>query len=262
MSQSRPSPPTSPLKNFETNASRVRALICEVQEAVPRTPRHLQSDVAAAAIVMTLASVDTYFGDRLAQDFERRFDLLDPKGLADILALMSRTEAGGLETTIARALQRAHPKTIIIDMFKHHVDQRTYQAPDVIKNEVERFGLRNPWGDARHLLKRKYGQDIDVEAGFKLWANRRHAIAHRAGRTRSPAGSRRQASSQQASREEARQCLIFFTRLIGVMDYRLNDVLYGRQPRKRQSEIAIFDLEPVTARRSFVPSRVRRGSRP
>src|SRR4051794_2062081 len=107
----RAAPPTVPLKNFETNASRVRALICEVHPALPSRSRNLQSDVAAAAIVMTVSAVDTYFGDRFAEDFERRFHSLEEDALGEILTSVFQSGTGDFERKkFARALQHTEPK--------------------------------------------------------------------------------------------------------------------------------------------------------
>lgn len=258
LTRPRSSPPTLPLRNFETNASRVRALIYEVHPQVPARSRKLQSDVAAAAIVMTISAVDTYFGDRLAEDFERRFDLLGEEALGDILASIFQSGAGEFERRkFASALQHREPKGEVVRMFRSRVDLTTYQEPGVIAQEVARFGVRNLWGDIDYRWRGKYGKSIKTESAFREWAVRRHAIAHRAGRSRGgEARSRR--SEEHLSSDEARDCLNFFTRLLGLIDYRLNDDLYGRQPRRRESEIAVFDLEPVNARRMFVPPRRRK----
>src|SRR3954452_9121723 len=106
----RSSPPTLPLRNFETNANRVRALIREVHPAVPPRSR-LQSDVAAAVIVMTISAVDTYFGDRYADDFEQKFHTLDEEALGSILAAVFQIGNDGFERKkFARALQHSEPK--------------------------------------------------------------------------------------------------------------------------------------------------------
>lgn len=251
-----PSPPALPLRNFETNACRVRALICEVHPNITTGSRMLQSDVAAAALVMTISVVDTYFGDRLAEDFERRFDLLSEDSLGDILASIFQSGAGELERRkFAHALQHREPKAEVVRMFRTHVDVKTYQEPGVIAQELERFGVRNLWGEADFRWRGKYGRSLKPQTAFREWAARRHAIAHRAGRPRGKTGAGR--TAEHVSWEEARDCLNFFTRLIGVIDYRLNDELYGHQPRQRKSEIAVFDLEPVAPRRTFVPPRRR-----
>lgn len=252
------SPPTLPLRNFETNANRVRALVCEVHPAVPARSRNLQSDVAAAAIVMTLSAVDTYFGDRLAEDFERRFALLGDEALGHILTSVFKSGQGDFDgRQFARALQHREPKSEVVRMFRDHVNFSTYQSPGVIKQEVARFGVRNLWGDADYRWTKKYGRSQKTEAAFQGWAERRHAIAHRAGRTRGrDTGTRKVA--EHVTRDEARECLNFFTRLLGLVDYQLNSELYdGRQARRRESEIAVFDLEPVSTRRTFVPPRRR-----
>lgn len=258
MTNLRSSPPTLPLRNFETNARRVRALICEVHPEVPPRCRNLQSDVAAAAIVMTSSAVATYFGDRLAEDFERRFGLLGEEALGDILASIFQSGAGDFERRkFARALQHREPKGEVVRMFRTHVDLITYQEPGVIGQEVARFGVRNLWGDVDFVWHGKYGKSLKTESAFREWATRRHAIAHRAGRPRGGQTSKRRAA-EHVSRDEARDCLNFFTRLLGLIDYRLSDELYGHQPRRRVSEVAVFDLEPVAARRTFVPPRPRK----
>lgn len=258
MGSLRSTPPTLPLRNFETNARRVRALICEVHPEVPARSRNLQSDVAAAAIVMTISAVDTYFGDRLAEDFGRRFGLLGEEALGDILASIFQSGAGDFEgRKFARALQHQEPQGEVVRMFRTHVDLITYQAPGVIAQEVGRFGVRNLWGDVDYVWRGKYGRSVKTESEFREWTTRRNAIAHRAGRSRGET-SKRQAA-EHVSSDEARDCLNFFSRLLGLIDYRLNDELYdGRQPRRRQSEVAVFDLEPVAARRKFVPARRRK----
>src|SRR4051812_11292970 len=91
------SPPTLPLRNFETNARRARALIREVHPALPPRSRNLQSDVSAACIVMTISAVDTYFGDRFAEDFERRFHSFEEDALGEILASVFQSGAGDFE---------------------------------------------------------------------------------------------------------------------------------------------------------------------
>jgi len=42
---------------------------------------------------MTISAADTYFGDRLAEDLERRFGQLDDEPLRDILASIFRSGA-------------------------------------------------------------------------------------------------------------------------------------------------------------------------
>src|SRR3954451_18503169 len=127
----RSSPPTLPLRNFETNANRVRALIREVHPAVPPRSR-VQSDVAAAVIVMTISAVDTYFGDRFADDFEQRFHVFDEDALGNILTSVFQTGADGFERKkFARALQHSEPKGEVVRMFRSHADQQTYQHPGV-----------------------------------------------------------------------------------------------------------------------------------
>lgn len=259
MTVSRSSPPTLPLRNFETNARRVRALICEVHPGVPSRARKLQSDVAAAAIVMTISAVDTYFGDRLAEDFERRFGHFDEEALGDILASIFQSGAGDLERRkFAHALQHREPKGEVVRMFRAHVDLTTYQEPGAIAREVARFGVRNLWGDIDFRWRGKYGKSLKTQSVFREWAARRNAIAHRAGRARGGQAASR--TAEHVASDEARDCLNFFTRLLALVDYQLNDALYGRQPRRRETEIAVFDLAPVSARRMFVPARRRQSS--
>jgi len=217
-------------------------------------------DVAAAAIVMTISAVDTYFSDRLSEDFERRFDLLGEEALGDILASVFQPGAGDFERIkFARALQHREPRGRGRADVPHPCRPHHLPGAGIIARELERFGVRNLWGDLDYRWRGKYGKAVKTEVVFREWAGRRHAIAHRAGRARGEQTSRR--AAEHVSSDEARECLNFFTRLLGLVDYRVNDELYnGRQPRKRQSEIAVFDLEPVSARRTFVPSR-RRGSR-
>jgi hypothetical protein len=258
----RSTPPTLPLRNFEINASRVRALIMDVHGAVPSSSRKLQSDVASAAIVMTVAAVDTYFGDRLAEDFERRFELLDEETLGELLTSIFQAGTNDFERRkFARAFQHDEPRREVVRMFRAHVDERTYQSPGVIAAELGRFGIRNVWGEVDFRWQRKFGKKPDSEATFANWARTRHAIAHRTGRKRGGHEVARRAA-EHVRREDARECLNFFTRLLALVDFRLNAELYGVQPRRRSSEIAIFDLEPVSGRRTYVPARSGRPPEP
>ena len=200
---------------------------------------------------MTISAVDTYFGDRLAEDFERQFDLLDEDSLGDILATIFQSGAGELERRkFAHALQHREPKREVVRMFRTYVDVTTYQEPGVITREVGRFGERNLWGEVDFRWRGKSGKSLKTESAFRGWVARRHAIAHRAGRPRGGTGAGR--TAEHVSWEEARDCLNFFTRLIGVVDWRLNKGLYGHQARRRKSEIAVFDAEPAF-RQPFVP---------
>src|SRR4051794_39519419 len=219
----RSSPPTLPLRNFETNANRVRALIREVHPAVPPRSR-LQSDVAAAVIVMTISAVDTYFGDRYADDFEQKFHTLDEEALGSILAAVFQIGNDGFERKkFARALQHSEPRGEVVRMFRAHADQQTYQQPVVIAQEAKRFGVRNLWGDVDYRWRGIYGSSIKCESRFKDWADRRHAIAHRAGRSRKD--ERAHLTAEHVSGDEARDCVNFFARLISIVDYQLNDEL-------------------------------------
>src|SRR5579859_7862212 len=111
-------PPTDPMKNFETNANRVAELIAihELLASGPGKPAQRRTDVAAAAIVMTLAAADTYFGDRLAADFQRCFNTLTADQLSAILASMAQAggNSNGLAARFAEALQSSHPKDLVV----------------------------------------------------------------------------------------------------------------------------------------------------
>ena len=201
---------------------------------------------------MTISAVDTYFGDRFAGDFEQKFHTLEEEPLGNILAAVFQIGSDGFERTkFARALQHSEPSGEVVRLFRVRADQQTYQEPGVIAQEAKRFGVRNLWGDVDHRWRRIYGSSIRCESRFRDWAGRRHAIAHRAGRSRK--AQRARSTAEHVSGDEARDCVNFFARLISLVDYQLNDELYGRQPRRRQSEIAVFDLEPMSPRRTFVP---------
>jgi hypothetical protein len=134
---------------------------------------------------MTVSAVDTYFSDRLAEDFERRFDLLGEDSLGDILASIFQSGAGEFERRkFARALQHREPRAEVVRMFRTYVDVKTYQEPGVIAQEVGRFGVRNLWGEVDFRWRGKYGKSLKTETAFREWADRRHAMAHRAGRPR------------------------------------------------------------------------------
>lgn len=248
-------PPTSPIRTFEANLVRVEQLI-EIHGELatgPGKPAQRRSDIAGAAIVMTIAAVDTYFDDRLRADFERRFDKLEPKLLAKIITRMLAATDGG-DTSgdsyvlLAKALQDGHPRTHVIKQFSEWVAGKTYQEPSVIANEVALFDVSNLWGRAQHCWEQKYGEKKPVEKMFREWADRRNGIAHRSGRSRTKSkGLTKARHGKSATRDEATDCLEFFRRLVAVVDYQLNQSVYKRQPRKRNSSVAIFDLQRATA---------------
>jgi hypothetical protein len=110
------------------------------------------------------------------------------------------------------------------------------------------LGVSNIWGRAAHCWNVKFGEKKDVERMFREWAKRRHKLVHRNGRSgETVQGLTKARHGQHPTREEAVDCLAFFGRLIALVDFQLNQFLYGRQPRRRKSRLAIFDL---TAHRS------------
>lgn len=265
------SPPTEPLRNFEHNLARIKQLMAihATLAPAPGKPPQWRSDIAAAAIVMMLAAVDTYFDDRLRAEFETRFDLLEPKLLASIISRMlvaadgSALNAGSSEM-LARALQSGQPKSVVIQHFASLVEATTYQEPHVIARDIALFGVSNIWGRVSHCWEQKFGEKKAVEPMFREWASRRHGIAHRSGRSRSIPGVPLTTArpGQNATRDEAKACIDLFARVIALVDYQLNQSLYGRQPRTRKSEIAVFDLQPLARgrRRSLVSGKKPGGS--
>src|SRR6266542_1915820 len=91
------------MRIFEANLHRVQQLM-EIPGQLakgPGKPAQWRSDIARAAIVMTIAAVDTYFDDRLRTDFERRFEKLEPNSW--------RTSfRGWLLQQMARSRQASH----------------------------------------------------------------------------------------------------------------------------------------------------------
>lgn len=258
-------PPTDPIRNFEDNLARVKQLLAihGVLAPGPGKPAQWRSDIAAAAIVMTIAAVDTYFDDRLRADFERRFDTLDPKQLAKVISRML-VAADGVGASsdsyvlLAKALQSGQPRSLVLEHFTRSVDATTYQDPGIIARDVSLFDVSNLWGRISYCWETKYFEKRSVEKMFREWAERRHGIAHRTGRSRSGGGGLTKARpGQNATRDEANDCLEFFRRLIGLVDYQLNESIYKKQPRTRKSDVAVFDLEPVARRprRVAVPRR-------
>ena len=174
---------------------------------------------------MTISAVDTYFGDRFAGDFEQKFHTLEEEPLGNILAAVFQIGSDGFERTkFARALQHSEPSGEVVRLFRVRADQQTYQEPGVIAQEAKRFGVRNLWGDVDHRWRRIYGSSIRCESRFRDWAGRRHAIAHRAGRSRK--AQRARSTAEHVSGDEARDCVNFFARLISLVDYQLNNELY------------------------------------
>lgn len=185
------SPQSEPLKNFEANVVRVTELI-EVYELLatgPGKPAQRRADIAAAAIVMTIAAVDGYFDDRLSADFDRYFHRFTADQLGEILngVLLQGSTKEGTATPpsiVAGALQSKDPKAGIVKHFRQAVSIRTYQEPGVIQAHLSRFEIRNLWGDVNYQWQQKYGERLQTEKAFREWAVRRHDIAHRSGHSK------------------------------------------------------------------------------
>jgi hypothetical protein len=114
-------PPVEPMRTFEANLSRVEQLMqIHAQLATgPGKPAQWRSDIAGAAIVMTIAAVDTYFDDRLRADFERQFDRMDLKQVGQIFAgMFAKSDASNpdceLYVSFARAFRNPHPRQLIL----------------------------------------------------------------------------------------------------------------------------------------------------
>jgi len=152
---------------------------------------------------------------------------------------------------LAKALQDGHPRSLVVRQFGEWVAATTYQEPKVISRDVAIFNVRNLWGCAAYYWAKKYGEKKAAEEIFRDWAKRRHGIAHRSGRSRAAGRGLTQARHGKApTRDEALGCLQFFRTLIALVDYQLNESIYGKQPRRRKSDVAVFDLTPVSRTRS------------
>ena len=127
------------------------------------------SDLLRAAVVLSVAAMDSYFTDIFA---ERLVPFLKRKGCNPKLALL--LEKSGLDATVAlELLSMDRPFRRVRTLIESHLELHVTQRIAIIDALFAAYGIKNLCEHAEGKLKRKL-----LCRGIELLVERRHAISH------------------------------------------------------------------------------------